>query len=146
MPELPRRMRESTPYLLLQATKVAAKAARPLFEGEPLRFPHYVTLAWLAESDASSQRALAGAMGVDPSDLVTVLDQLADASLVERAVDPTDRRRRLLTITPAGHRWLTERDALAAEYERRLCEPLEDGGASLRAGLLALVAGADDPA
>ncbi|MFC8192134.1 MarR family winged helix-turn-helix transcriptional regulator [Cellulomonas sp. NPDC057328] len=143
MPQLPRRMRASTPYLLLQATKVAARTARPLFEGEPLRFPHYVTLAWLAESDASSQRALAAAMGADPSDLVTVLDQLAEAGLVERTVDPADRRRRPLTITPAGHRWLTERDALAADYERHLGARLADGGAALRANLLALV---EDPA
>jgi len=139
MRELPERLRDSTPYLLTQATKAAARLAQPIFAGERLRFAHYVTLAWLAETPVTSQRELSEAMGVDPSDLVSIIDELVDAGLVERAVDPSDRRRRTLRITTAGERWLRERDRRAQEYERLIRAQIPDGGAALRAGLHAIM-------
>lgn len=142
MPQLPERLRESTPYLLTQATKAAARLAHPLFAGEGLRFAHYVTLAWLAETRVASQRELSDIMGVDPSDLVTIIDELVDAGVVERAVDPSDRRRRTLSITTAGERWLRERDRRAEEYERLLRAHLPDGGVALRTALHAIIAAA----
>lgn len=142
MLQLPERLRDSTPYLLTQATKAAARLAHPVFAGERLRFAHYVTLAWLAETRVASQRELSDVMGVDPSDLVTVIDELVNAGVAERAVDPSDRRRRTLSITTAGEHWLHERDRRAQEYERLIRAQMPDGGVSLRTGLHAIITSA----
>jgi DNA-binding MarR family transcriptional regulator len=43
-----------------------------------------------------------------PATLGQLLDRLAARHLVDLSPDPADRRRRLVTVTPAGHRLLAE--------------------------------------
>jgi DNA-binding MarR family transcriptional regulator len=136
---LPDRLRRSTIFLLMQVVKRGQRAAQPIFGGEPLRFPHYAVLAVAAAGDAIPQRELAAALGTDASDLVTVLDELVEHGMAERAVDPADRRRRLVSVTPAGQAWLAERDRLAVRFDDELCAPLPDRGAALREQLARLL-------
>ena len=51
-----------------------------------------------------SQRELSESLGMDPSDVVGLVDVLEHAGYVERQRDPGDRRRYALTLTPAGIR------------------------------------------
>ena len=44
-------------------------------------------------------------MGIDPSTMVSLIDQLETAGLAERRPHPTDRRARAIAITPKGHVW-----------------------------------------
>lgn len=53
------------------------------------------------ESDPR-QTALAEALGIEGPSLVRLLDQLEAAGLVVRKEDPTDRRAKVLSLTPAG--------------------------------------------
>ncbi|GLS45950.1 MarR family winged helix-turn-helix transcriptional regulator [Methylobacterium brachythecii] len=48
------------------------------------------------------QNALADAVGIEGPSLVRLLDQLCAAGLVQRKEDPTDRRAKVLSLTPAG--------------------------------------------
>lgn len=48
------------------------------------------------------QNALAGAVGIEGPSLVRILDQLETAGLVVRKEDATDRRAKVLNLTPAG--------------------------------------------
>ncbi|MGU3421503.1 MarR family winged helix-turn-helix transcriptional regulator [Methylobacterium sp. D54C] len=48
------------------------------------------------------QTTLADAIGIEGPSLVRLLDQLEKADLVARREDPTDRRAKVLTLTPAG--------------------------------------------
>lgn len=48
------------------------------------------------------QTALAEALGVEGPSLVRLLDQLGEAGLVTRREDPTDRRAKVLALTPEG--------------------------------------------
>ena len=48
------------------------------------------------------QNALAEAVGIEGPSLVRLLDQLEKAGLVVRKEDPTDRRAKVLSLTPAG--------------------------------------------
>jgi MarR family transcriptional regulator for hemolysin len=48
------------------------------------------------------QNALAEAVGIEGPSLVRLLDQLGAAGLVVRKEDPTDRRAKVLSLTPAG--------------------------------------------
>lgn len=57
----------------------------------------------LLDGGPMSMRQLADAHGVDASYATQVIDAFTSADLVTRTEDPNDRRRRLVTLTPAGH-------------------------------------------
>ncbi|MGY4102687.1 MarR family winged helix-turn-helix transcriptional regulator [Nocardia sp. R16R-3T] len=56
----------------------------------------------------ASQADLGHHTGVDRSDIVATLNDLAERGLIERTPDPSDRRRNIVTITKAGTRHLDE--------------------------------------
>jgi DNA-binding MarR family transcriptional regulator len=58
------------------------------------------TLAYVALYPASRQTTLAAQMNVEPMTLVTFLDRLGSRSLVAREPDPTDRRAKIVQLTP----------------------------------------------
>ena len=58
----------------------------------------------LGEAGPLGQQQLAGLVGVDPRNAVAVVESLVAAGLVSRAVDPSDRRRRVLALTAPGRR------------------------------------------
>ncbi len=53
--------------------------------------------------DGVPQTELARRIGLDGSSLVRLLDTLSERGLIERRVDPRDRRLRLIHLTEAGH-------------------------------------------
>jgi DNA-binding MarR family transcriptional regulator len=90
-------------------TQTAAHAHRLVGEGLGelgARGYDYRVLSALATSGPSSQAMLGRYAGIHLSDLVATLNTLADQGYVERQEDPEDRRRNVVTITPAGRRHL----------------------------------------
>jgi DNA-binding MarR family transcriptional regulator len=59
------------------------------------------SLQWLAEGPLSLS-GLAEALGVDAPYATLIVDSLEQRGLVGRQPDPEDRRRKLVTLTPAG--------------------------------------------
>ena len=57
------------------------------------------------------QNALAEAVGIEGPSLVRLLDQLEKAGLVVRKEDPTDRRAKVLSLTPAGRSVVAKMEA-----------------------------------
>jgi DNA-binding MarR family transcriptional regulator len=78
-----------------------------------------------AKSEGMSQQALAVAVGVPPSRLVTIVDELEDRRLVERRRNPEDRRAYALYLTAKGRTVLQRARRLARANDERFCEPLE---------------------
>ena len=70
------------------------------------------------------QQFLAGVIGIDPRNIVPILDSLEARGLVSRQTDPADRRRRLIELTGAGRRIVAELSALGAQTERELLAPV----------------------
>src|SRR5205807_7766660 len=62
----------------------------------------------LGAREGAIQQELGSAMGIDRSTMVVLIDQLEAAGLAQRCPHPSDRRARVLAITPAG-RTLLER-------------------------------------
>jgi DNA-binding MarR family transcriptional regulator len=67
-----------------------------------LRPRHLVTLTVLREHGDETQQALASAVGIDPTNLVGLLNDLETAGHLTRDRDPADRRRHIVRITPGG--------------------------------------------
>jgi DNA-binding MarR family transcriptional regulator len=63
-----------------------------------------------------SQRELARRLHYDPSNITALADSLEARGLIERRADASDRRFRLLALTPEGER-------LRATLEERLAQP-----------------------
>src|SRR3954451_16596729 len=61
-------------------------------------------LRYLDATGAISQTELADGINVDAATLIETLDELEADGLIRREIDPDDRRRRRITLTPAGLR------------------------------------------
>lgn len=80
--------------------------------------PQAHLLLHLAQGRALSQREHAKQLGCDPSNLTGLSDRLEARGLIERRVDPEDRRVKALVATEKG-------EALRAQLAARLSEPPE---------------------
>ena len=80
-----------------------------------------------------TQIELARAIGVDKTTMVVMLDHLEAAGLAERRQSSTDRRARIVTVTPKGRRTLT---AAQTVIERVQADVLATLPAGLRAQFL----------
>lgn len=118
----------------LAADRFAARV-----EALGLKPKHVGVMAALEGGAAASQQELAGRLGVAPSLVVTLADQLQELGAVERVRDPEDRRRQVLSLTAEG-RLLLDRCVDAAEaVDAELTAGLsETRRASLAQGLRAL--------
>ena len=63
------------------------------------------------------QQEVGSAMGIDPSTMVSLIDQLEGAGLAKRRPHPTDRRAREVLITPKGRRLLERGRRMALQVE-----------------------------
>jgi DNA-binding MarR family transcriptional regulator len=96
----------------------------------------FALLNVLGTREGAIQQELGAAMGIDPSTMVSLIDQLEAAGLAKRRPRPTDRRAREVVITPKGRR--------ALKRARQLVLDVEDGvlgglNAAERRELLALL-------
>jgi DNA-binding MarR family transcriptional regulator len=83
-------------------------------------------LASLADEGAASQAELSRRTGIDPSDVVAVVNDLVSRRLVTRERDPRDARRNVVTLTRAGRAELARLGAVIAEIQERFLAPLND--------------------
>jgi DNA-binding MarR family transcriptional regulator len=78
---------------------------------------HFALLNALGTHKGAIQQELGAAMGIDPSTMVSLIDQLEAAGLAKRRPRPTDRRAREVLITPKGQRVLERARQLAMQVE-----------------------------
>ncbi len=120
----PARLRTLPSRLLNQAAVPANRLAHRALTAAGSRRYQYALLAALEEFGSASQAALGRRTGIDRSDVVATINELAQRTLVERSPDPSDRRRNIITITPAGTRHLDTLDRLLADVQDELLAPL----------------------
>src|SRR3954467_10642980 len=92
--------------------------------GAGLRGYHYRLLAALEEWGPVGQADLGRSTGVDRSDVANSLAELERRGLVERTVNPENRRRNIVAITPAGSEQLKALDHVLDEIQERVLAPL----------------------
>jgi DNA-binding MarR family transcriptional regulator len=74
-------------------------------------------LNFLGARKGAIQQEIGTAMGIDPSTMVSLIDELESAGLAERRPHPSDRRAREVAITPKGHRLLKKGRRMAVQVE-----------------------------
>ncbi|MFY1687143.1 MarR family winged helix-turn-helix transcriptional regulator [Plantactinospora sp. WMMB782] len=111
-------------WLLTQTARHAHRLVSDGFADVGSRGYHYRLLLTLHEFGPTSQADLGRRSGIHLSDVVAAVNDLADRQLVERSPDPTDRRRNVITITPAGRRQLRRLEQRLARVQEDLLAPL----------------------
>jgi DNA-binding MarR family transcriptional regulator len=112
--DLPPSLLGITTFLLSKVGHLARRRLGVRLAGHGIRLWHVAVLSALADFGPSSQRDLGRRLGIDPSDLVGVLDDLESAGQLDRRRDPADRRRHVVSMTPAGRAAL---DAVTREAD-----------------------------
>jgi DNA-binding MarR family transcriptional regulator len=79
--------------------------------------PLFALLNVLGARRGAIQQELGQAMGIDPSTMVSLIDQLESAGLAMRRTHPKDRRAKEVSITPKGRRALERARGLAKRVE-----------------------------
>ena len=96
----------------------------------------YSVLALLGEGVRERQSAMADALALDPSRLVSLLDSLEERGLVVRQRDPDDRRRHVVRITEAGEEALLRLREMSKQLEDEFFAPLDPESRRSLHGLL----------
>ena len=86
--------------------------------------PLFAVLNYLNAHEGAIQQQIGSAMGIDPSTMVSLVDQLEHAELAKRRPHPRDRRAREVVITAAGRRTLERGRELAGEVEGAVLQGL----------------------
>ncbi|MDR0346268.1 MAG: MarR family transcriptional regulator [Nocardiopsaceae bacterium] len=110
--------------VLMRAYHLTVAAA---LDGIPGGWRGYQTLAAAVRGDQPTQLAMAVCVGIDRTVMTYLIDELAAAGLVERQLNPADRRQRKIVPTPAGRRACRDAQRRVREAEDRLLAGLDDG-------------------
>jgi MarR family transcriptional regulator, lower aerobic nicotinate degradation pathway regulator len=122
--------------LLLKIGKAAERRFEKALKPSGLT-PRHLGVLFEVQARPTSQQALVETIGVDPSKLVGLLNDLEADGLIVRKRDPEDRRRHIVEVSAKGSARLDDAKKVAATVEEELLAGLD---ADQRAELLVLLA------
>lgn len=144
-PAVPEALTRYTGFLLSKMGTITQKRFSTRLEGLELTPRMWGALNVLEAAGPVTQHALCKGTGMDPSSMVSTIDELEAKGLVERRAHPSDRRAYALHVTEAGRYTLAHGRQVVQEVQDELLAPLdEDEREQLRGLLLRLVAAAHD--
>jgi DNA-binding MarR family transcriptional regulator len=121
---MPARLRVMPTWLISQVENRAHRQLTERLAAAGSRGYHYRLLAALEEFGPASQASLGRRTAMNRSDVVAAVNELVDQGLAERTEDPADRRRNIVTMTPAGAARLQRLDDVLADVQDELLAPL----------------------
>lgn len=122
--EPPTRLRGKPSWLISKASARAHRLIGEAMAAAGGRAYHFAILAALEEFGPDSQVRIGQRCGIDQSDMHAMLNELTAQGHVARTSDPSDRRRNLITLTPAGRRRLEELDTALSKVQDDLLNAL----------------------
>jgi len=120
----PARLRRLPSWLASELARRGQALVAEALAQEGVRRQHFAVLTSLAEQGAASQADLGRRLLIDRSDLHALLAEMERDGLVARVRDARDRRRNVVTLTPAGEAALARLDERVDSAQRALLEPL----------------------
>lgn len=116
----------STAFLLAQVGARAAALFAARLQELDLIPAHAGTLRAISHNAGISQQALASLLGMVPSRLVALLDELEKRGLVERRDHPEDRRVYSIHLTERGSRAMVDIGRVARAHDDAVCASLSE--------------------
>lgn len=113
-------------WLLGRAAARGRSLVADALAAEGLKMWHHVVLSAVRDLAPVAQADLGRGVGLDPKDLVGVLNDLQSAGLVVREPDPGDRRKNAVSLTGPGERLLRRCEKAAREANDVLLAPLTE--------------------
>lgn len=123
-------------FLIARANAQSIAAGNAALAGLGLKVRSYSVLALAASDPRPSQREIAEFLRLDPSQVVSLVDELQRAGLATREPDPRDRRANVIGVTPAGRELQSRGQHALARAERELHADLTDAERAQLAALL----------
>jgi MarR family transcriptional regulator, lower aerobic nicotinate degradation pathway regulator len=102
--------------------------------------PRHLGVLFEVRARPTSQQALIDSIGVDPSKLVGLLNDLEAERLIVRRRDPDDRRRHIVELSKEGRAGLAAAERAVRKVEERLFAGIDGEQRKQLHGLLAQVA------
>jgi DNA-binding MarR family transcriptional regulator len=112
-------------FLLNQASYALAARLGAALDEVGVSVREYCVL-WKADEQERSQTEIAELAGLDKTTLVVTLDALESAGYAERRVSSTDRRARVVAVTPAGRRVLQQAHGVVGEVTDEVLRDLSE--------------------
>jgi len=120
----PDRLRQLPTWLTAEVARRGYRLVAASLAQDGARRPHFTLLTSLSEQGSASQADLGRRLSIDRSDLHALLAELEQAGLVARVRDQQDRRRNVVTLTPAGRSALGRLDGRIDAAQDALLAPL----------------------
>ncbi|GGF21589.1 MarR family winged helix-turn-helix transcriptional regulator [Subtercola lobariae] len=120
-------------YLLTKIGQLTSARFAERLETLGIRPKHFGLLLAVNSMPPGPQTALGQALGVVPSAIVTMLDDLEERNAVARVADPTSRRSFVIELTAVGRELLNDAARLGDEVDAELLGSLDmDARAALQ--------------
>jgi len=123
--ELNARAADAVGFLLSQLGAHATALFSERIASLDLTPPQVGFLRLVGSEAGSSQQAIAGRLGMAPSRLVPLIDDMEERGLVERRRDPQDRRNHALYLTAKAGRLMGQLNRVAVAHEEAICAGLD---------------------
>jgi MarR family transcriptional regulator, lower aerobic nicotinate degradation pathway regulator len=111
-------------YLLARLGESSRRRFHKALEPEGLHPRDFGVMTMVAAQPGMSQQLLHEKTAIDPSSMVSVIDELEARGLAERRPDPQDRRARTIFLTEPGQQTLARVRALAGALQREFFQAL----------------------
>jgi DNA-binding MarR family transcriptional regulator len=111
-------------YLLARLGESSRRRFHRALEPEGLHPRHFGVMTMVAAQPGMSQQHLHEKTAIDPSSMVSVIDELEAMGLAERRPDRDDRRARTIFLTERGQQTLARVRALAGALQREFFRAL----------------------
>lgn len=132
----------STGFMLHKVGMLLIAAAEESLAAHGMRLRYFYVLAALQNSDEFSQQDLSAMLGVDPTSMVTVIDEMEAKGHALRRRNPADRRRYIVQLTDEGRTALAAASESVLQLERDFLSDLSaDAQESLHTVLSQLMSG-----
>ena len=116
----------STPgHLIRRAQQIAVAIFAEHLSAADITPVQFAILNALLDSPGIDQVSLAKRVAFDPATSGSVIGRLEAKGWVERQADPTDRRRKLLVVTPQGIQAMASIQADVAQVQEHILSPLD---------------------
>jgi DNA-binding MarR family transcriptional regulator len=106
--------------------------------GHPIKPSHSAVFAQI-EPGGSRLTKLAAGANITPQSMGVIVDELEELGYVTREPDPSDRRAKLITLTPLGREVVEAGEATVTGLEEDLVDILGERGARQLRSLLAKI-------